>query len=382
VILAFETNLLSRLRPAATLVILACLVALGTTASQAYVLPVAASWASTSGSKLKWAPPGYDGSGDPADLTNYPGYVVVNVPQSGGVLSLDNTKDYFIKLGHPTWSSVSSGRSQLEITGGRNRVIVGGEITVNVTNKTDDALSLLIDGGDPSGITHIEGVLFDSAVNAITLRTPQTVQIENVRVANDHIYQDDTSAGVHPDLLQTWGGANEIRIDHFSGYSDFTGLSVLVSPDPAKVQVYNTDLHALPPQPNSVKSSLPLLGGNMAYMGDSQTTTWVGSAYVQTGYYSSTGRQKLDDVIGYGQSCPHYELHGFDGASYISPNPCTGGSGSSSNPSNLGMRQGDYEDFSRVPRLSGMQWIWGTPASGDFVPPGVAGPNYVSPGYF
>jgi len=355
-----------------------------TDASQAYTLSVASAYSGGSGAKLKWAPPGYDGSGDPADVANYPGYLSVNAPQGGGVLSLDNTKNYVIHLGHPTWSSVGSGRSQLEITGGHNRVIVGGQITVNVTNKTDDALSLLIDGGDPTGITHIEGVLFDSSVNAITLRTSQTVQIENVRVENNHIFQDDTSAGVHPDLIQTWGGANEIRIDHFSGHSDYTGLSVLVSPDPTKVQVYNTDLHALAPQPNSVKASLPLVGGSMAYMGDDQTTTWVGSAYVETGYYSSTGRRKIDDVIGYGATCPPYELHpgtGLTGSVYTSPLTCTGGSGTSSSPSNLGMRQGDYECFSRVSLLSGMTWMWGTPSGGDYVPAGVAGVNYVSPGY-
>src|SRR5206468_390593 len=124
------------------------------------------------------APPGYDGTGDARDPANYPGYVVVQASQSAGTMTLDNAKDYFIQLGHPSWSSVASGRSQLQIIGGRNRVIVGGEITVNSTNKTDDACSLRISGGDPSGITHIEGVLFDHSVNAITLDTPQTVQIE------------------------------------------------------------------------------------------------------------------------------------------------------------------------------------------------------------
>jgi hypothetical protein len=45
------------------------------------------------------------------------------------------------------------------------------------------------------------------------------------------------------------------------------------------------------------------------------------------------------------------------------------------------MRQGDYECFSRVSLLSGMTWMWGTPSGGDYVPAGVAGVDYVSPGY-
>jgi hypothetical protein len=340
---------------------------------------------------LTWRPPGYIG-GDPRNPANYPGYIVVNAPSNGGSLNLDDSHDYFIQLGHVQWSSAASGNSSLDIDGGRNRVIIGGQITTISTNLTDDIRALVIDGGDPAGITHVEGILFDQSVNAITLRTPQTVQIENVRVSNNHVYRDDFSTGIHPDLIQTWGTPNEVRTDHFTGYTDYTGLSVLLTPNPTRWTRYNVDLHALPPQPGSVLSGTLPLAGNMVYFGDARATQYIGqNIWMETGYYDASYRRKLDDVIGYGGTAATYELHpgpGLSGSVFTSAVDPTGGSGTSTNPPDLGRRQGDTITFARVPLLAQEAWQWGRPtgadgadANGNFVPAASVGVGYVSPRY-
>ena len=73
-------------------------------------------------------------------------------------------------------------------------------------------------------------------------------------------------------------------------------------------------------------------------------------------------------------------LKGLDGALYTSPDPVTGSSGTKTVPIDLGRRQGDYMVW-RDSWLANSRWNWGTPPSGDFVPTGVAGTNYSSPGY-
>jgi hypothetical protein len=266
----------------------------------------------------------------------------------------------------------------VDIVGGNNRVIVGGQIDATSTNTDDDIRALLIDGGNPSGITHIEGVAINS-VNPLTIRSPQTIQIENDRFTA-HTFNDDASTGIHADVVQTWDdGRPNIRIDHLTGYTDYTGLSVLLPPWPTSMTVHNTNLHHT-------------TSGNLLYFGydpndPSQSLTnlpvhWTGDAWFDTGFYNPSYRQKLDDVLGVGvvPGSP-YELHGLDGASYTSPNPAQGGAGDSTTPVDLGRRQGDTETWSRVPAVSGFTAHWGVPPGGDFVPAGVAGVSYVSPGY-
>jgi hypothetical protein len=170
-------------------------------------------------------------------------------------------------------------------------------------------------------------------------------------------------------VIQTWDqGPATIRIDHLTGVTDYTGLSVLMPPDPVSITTKNVNLRHL-------------TSGPMTYFGDDKTVKWVGDVWYDTGWYSPGYRQKLDDVISYGGSAGPYELHGLDGASFTSASTVTGGSGTSSSPSTLGSRQGDTMTWSRVPALSGFTAHWGTPSGGDFVPAGVAGVGYVSPGY-
>jgi len=316
---------------------------------------------------LTWRPPGWDGSGSPANPANYPGYRVINAPQGGGVVQLQSGVDYFIRLGHPQWSSQASGDSRLEFVGGRNRVIVGGQVDAKPTNLSDDIRSLLFTGGDRGAITHIEGVAINS-LNGITIRSPEIFQIENCRIDVENL-NHDSSTGLHPDVIQTWDqGPAIVRIDRLTGITDFTGLSVLMPPDPISVTAHHVNLREL-------------TNGPLTYFGGDHTTKWIGDVWYDTGWWSRSYRQKLDDVISYGKSGPPYELHGKHGALFRSADPVAHPAGNGTRPRNLGRRPGDTMTWSRVPALSAFTAHFGVPPGGDFVPPDVAGVGYVSPGY-
>jgi chitodextrinase len=335
-----------------------------------------------SGNALRWSPPGYDGSGDPRDPVNYPGYKVVDAPTTYGALSLDDNTDYFVKLGNAQWSSISSGRSSISINGGRNVVIIGGSINFTATNNLDDESALIINDGNSNGIVHIEGVNIKS-VNGITIRTQRTVQIENVRI-EVRAWHDDYSTGIHPDLVQVWDrGPSKIRQHRFTGYSPYSGIPTLLQ-DPAYWYRYDVDIHAVAKLTGGLPDINPVqyLGAKTEYVGD--------NLWAETGYYSSTVRRKLDDVlIGYAatgtqtQMATPYEISGVDGESYVSPASPTGGNA----PYPLGSRQGDRITFARN-SLINEAWTQGKPpasagadANGNFVPASLVGTGYVSPGY-
>jgi hypothetical protein len=329
---------------------------------------------------LRWKPPGYDGSGDPRDAANYPGYVVRDV-MGNGFLNLDDSTDYFLRLGDLNTSSVASGRTYtVGINGGRNVVLIGGSINFTPLRKDDDEVAIQIDDGDPLGIVHIEGVNIH-AVNGITVRSQRTVQIENVRI-EVHAFNDDFSGGVHPDIVQIWDrGPCKLRTDHLTGYSVYSGLSALfASPNaPVSWDRYNVDIHAAVKLTGGLPDINPAqyLGGTTHYTGD--------NLWLQGGYYSSTIKRKLDDLLlGYGSASPQanapYELHGINGELYTSPLSPTGGNA----PYPLGSRQGDTITFTRASQIGGAideLWTYGLPPNGEFVPAASVGTGYVSPGY-
>jgi hypothetical protein len=172
---------------------------------------------------LTWAPPGY-----PA----YPGYVSVTLSTKGGTLDLDDTKDY--RLIPP--STPIEGHT--DVRGGRNIVSMGGHCHIPDAGYGASAISRRCitfrdNSGEVSGrIIHIEGWYADGPdlTEGINLATPSAiVQIENIRIERvvARGYEDlaDLKAyhgkGSHPDLLQPFGGAKEIRVDRFTGRSGY-----------------------------------------------------------------------------------------------------------------------------------------------------------------
>jgi hypothetical protein len=333
---------------------------------------------------LRWAPPGYDGSGSPRDPSNFPGFQVVGPVTSNDTLEFDDSTDYFVELGDAQWSS-SGSSSRLTITGGRHVVIIGGEITYTQTDSADDSVAIMLDRGNPAGVIHIEGVHIVNSVNGITIRTPRIVQLENVRVTSRN---QPGFSGPHPDIIQVWRNYRcaGIRIHRLSGYSSFTFLSDftdITTPygvnAPKVWKLYDVDLH-------------PINGeGLNNWMGAPDAAHFVGSNNWMEGSIDTSGRvRRLGDLLRrYGEqySPTAAAFKYYDSAGrllFTSADPPASGNA----PKNYGRRQGDRLRYAGRPRLAGMEWRWGKPAqvdgadaSGNFVPAASVGTGYISPGY-
>jgi hypothetical protein len=169
---------------------------------------------------LKWMPPTLV---DP--IVVYPGATTsVNTAATGDInTGLDNTKDYIIVLDVLR-------TSELVINGGRNIWVIGGHVSlatqldagIYVTDtSTNGALTPQM-----SRIVHIEGVLVDNPnsleFDGIDYACPSAiVQIQNCRVVNLLGDYND----VHADISQNQGGATEVRYDHFTGTSNYQGIT-------------------------------------------------------------------------------------------------------------------------------------------------------------
>jgi hypothetical protein len=191
--------------------------------------------------RLSWAPPQMT---DPTTIT----------AQSGldpDHLTLSPSRDYIVKLPQGGLDGT------LEIDGGHNVILIGGAITVPATadqtdNGADDTDTALYVRGS-TGTVHIEGVLIDAAsdvmFDGIDVDAPQaTVDVENVRVRG--VY--GSYPAEHADVIQTWGGAKALRVDHLTADGDYQGLQI--APDLGSVgfaDLRNVDLTLDPrPQPS------------------------------------------------------------------------------------------------------------------------------------
>ncbi len=168
---------------------------------------------------LSWAPPVLD---NPATVQA----AAATADAGRRTLRLDTGRDYRVVL--PADTPLGSA---LTIEGGRNVVLVGGEIRIPAgapdavrrrplylhgTRKTVHVEGLLI---STDGVIE-EGVDVDLRDASGIVDPESVVQIQNVRV--ERIRWDGGTH--HPDLLQTWGGPMELRIDGFTGTTEYQGM--------------------------------------------------------------------------------------------------------------------------------------------------------------
>ncbi len=143
-------------------------------------------------------------------------------------LHLKSDLDYEIIL--PS-TSVTHG---LTLVGGRNIRIIGGAFKLKgysdlSTNKAALAFWFADDGNTQERMIHVEGIEFDMTEardrDAIAFNDENAIfQIQNVRFFNvngDH-------EGLHPDAIENWGGAKEVRIFRSTVITDHQGF--LLSP--------------------------------------------------------------------------------------------------------------------------------------------------------
>jgi hypothetical protein len=154
-------------------------------------------------------------------------------------LWLDPNRDYIVRL--PTTPLVGGGGVVIE--GGRNVVLIGGEIQVpdqgapwagsRPAEGFPGGLTFLdarrgLYLKNQTGIVHIEGVriLGSDLAEGIDLdqRKGATVQLQNIRVDAIHARDETNFSDIHPDLIQSWAGPAELRVDRLTGTSDYQGI--------------------------------------------------------------------------------------------------------------------------------------------------------------
>jgi hypothetical protein len=273
---------------------------------------------------LTWAPPA---------LTNPETVQLGDVHRS---LKLDRARDFIVKLpADKPWIG------ELNVFGGRNVVIIGGEI--RIPSPAEDPS--FADDAEPKrsrralylkeqhGTVHVEGVLFSGGglregIN-LDQRIPGcVVQLQNIRSEK----LDGSFAGHHADVIQTWAGPSELRIDRLTAATAYQGFFLLPN------QHFAVDQGGHPPKQWDFRR-INLLGTEAsAYLlwrdGGNLYPVLIEDVWVRP----AAGRVGERDA-------------------YLWPKPT---------------KTGDTT-WAKVQE--------GLPPGGDFVPDGAAGLGYVSPGY-
>jgi len=180
-------------------------------------------------SKLTWAPPPC-GDATHACAT----YQITEYGQGHQFLGLDPSKDWIVRL--PGYGPQKGG---IDINGGHNVIIIGGEIDLTTPCTTDKGICHGINisrDNHATGEVYIEGVLIKNpdamhsrytgdGIDVNTNATP-IVTLQNIRVEGiDGCGANGFSA--HADVFQPYGATNTaIQVDHLTGTTDFQGMTI------------------------------------------------------------------------------------------------------------------------------------------------------------
>ena len=232
--------------------------------------------------------------------------------------------------------------NKVKVVGGHNLRLIGGAI------KPDNGTTFLLRFAEVTGSVFIEGVEIDGknlsgdGINVSGKKgfTPD-VYIQNARVMNINGF----TAGEHADIFQAQGDIGRLHVDHLTGSSNYQGLFLRPEFLITSAAIKNVNLSFLP---NSHQGVTYLL-----WMRDSEENA---KAYPVS----------LESV-------------------YIEPREGQTVAGQAVFPSARSTKAKAVEKDGKVTWPAGSLIegcvISGKPASGDFVPEGSVGGNYVSPGY-
>ena len=155
-------------------------------------------------------------------------------------LRLSDARDYVLDL--PTVKKTGV----LEIRGGRNIWVIGGYLSVAAAGPN----IIIADG--PAAIdgrvVHLEGILINSSSGAqsdgIRIKAPRAiVQIVKTRIVD----LKGSTSGLHADVIQPFGGIRALRIDGLTASSHYNNLYLRRENDPlgpaiGEVTIYNANL--------------------------------------------------------------------------------------------------------------------------------------------
>ena len=291
--------------------------------------------------RLRWAPP----------RLNDPRTVMVASGQDPYILNLPTTNDYVVELPR------GGVHGTVEINGGHNVVLIGGEVTVprsanqhdNGADNTDTAIYVR----GSTGTVHIEGVVIRAQpatqFDGIDVNAPlASVQVENVRM--EDVYGSRSSE--HADVIQTWGGAKALRVDRLSANGDYQGLTIAPALGRvASTELEKVDLKAEAPPPALAEATRG--GGIMLWLTSGTGSCEASPVTLQEVYIANeTSRLASADTV---WPSPASRL------------PC--------GP----VLAHNAVSWPALP-VNGSVALE-APPGGPFVPQGVAGSSYVSPGY-
>jgi hypothetical protein len=205
----------------------------------------------------------------------------------------------------------------LVINGGHNVVLIGGEISIESVG-TNDLDTRGLYVEKWTGTMHIEGLWITGAQLTEGIDVDTREHGSILQLENIRVDKVvGSQAGHHADVVQTWGGPDFLRIDHLTGSTGYQGFFL----DPSKFAGWNPTQFVL--------KNVNIDGRSGAYI------------LYQVGTYPITA---TDNV-------------------WVDPDPA---------------RTWPSQE------LMGSNWTGvqrGVPPTGDFVPLGVAGLTYTSPGY-
>jgi hypothetical protein len=173
-------------------------------------IPSSTPAASAAASALTWSAP---------TLTN-PTNLTINSSKS--IWTLQDTKDYRLTLTSPFTAA-----GGLTIVGGRNVVLIGGEIQVPDSASTDALQRRGMYLKNQTGTIHIEGLRItgpnlSEGIN-LDQRKGATVQLQNIFVDTVR----GSREGHHADIIQTWAGPKTLRVDRLVGSTEYQGFFLL-----------------------------------------------------------------------------------------------------------------------------------------------------------
>lgn len=355
-----------------------------TATSTVTAVVTATATSSTSTGSLTWAPPA---------LTNPITVQVSNSGQACPGLPNQNTfqpficylaagQDYILKIGHRTASA--SDPDGLVVTGGNDVVIIGGEVTVPApAAATPERYGFVFHS--QTGTVHVEGVLTDGyPANCFVLDAAQAIfQLENDRCQGIDMYMENFS-NPHSDVLRTWKSPSEVRIDRLTGEYDNTGLAFYGQQQsngswtyPGHVTLKHVNLRNTPGSETQC-TNYTVAEGHDFVVSSLQTRIDIDQMYTETGWGRASNTTNCPAAGSF-----QFPLWGgwftYNGQTQYTPSENQVGNGTSA---------GSYLQFTNP----GADNIWGPngayatvnyglPSGGDYVPAGLAGTGYTSPGY-
>jgi hypothetical protein len=294
----------------------------------------AAADAGGEGALLRWEPPDLD---DP---------ILLRLTPEPNALHLDPERDYIIELPNEPL------RRGINLSGGRNVVILGGEIDIPWQGAAPSiAARRALHLTSATGTIHVEGLLLhgDDISEGIQVNAPAAiVQIQNVAVLDIRARDQVGFTDNHPDLIQSYGNARELRVDRFTGSTDYQGL------------FFQADFHG--PQHGPIRLSRVNITGRST----ARYLLWFAPV-------PGSGDVVLDDVW---LMVPEEREGGLGRA--VWPNVAYDGASRA-----VVMAGSPYRvawPTGAAPAITGHVSA-GTPPGGDFAPPGQVGIGYRSPGY-